>query len=57
MVRLFRGVRYEIDFKNPQGVQEGIQQILVDGKAIEGNLIPVMKKEVCKVTVIMGENE
>jgi cellobiose phosphorylase len=37
IVRMFRGVRYEIDVTNPQGVES----LVVDGARISGNLIPL----------------
>jgi cellobiose phosphorylase len=40
--RKFRGAEYHIEIKNPDHVMKGIAQINIDGKAVEGNLIPVM---------------
>ena len=39
--RKFRGKLFDITVHNPRGVQKGVKQILVDGKAIDGNLIKV----------------
>ncbi len=41
--RRFRGAEYNITVKNPEGKQKGISQITVDGKPIEGNIVPFSK--------------
>lgn len=38
--RVFRGAQYDIVVKNPQGINKGIKQITVNGKAISGNVVP-----------------
>ena len=38
--RRFRGAEYTISVKNPDGKQKGVKQLLVDGKPVEGNVIP-----------------
>ena len=38
--RKFRDAEYNITIKNPNGKQCGVSQVVVDGKAIEGNTIP-----------------
>jgi cellobiose phosphorylase len=43
--RYFRGTRYCIEVKNPQGKQKGITQLTVNGKSIAGNLIPLSASE------------
>ena len=53
--RLYRGVTYHITVKNPDHVQKGIKEMIVDGQSISGNVIPPAKgKETCEVTVLMG---
>lgn len=39
--RDFRGARYRVFIENPLGLQKGKIQLEVDGKAIEGNLVPI----------------
>lgn len=39
--RQFRGDRFEIRVSNPNHVCKGVKKVVVDGKAIEGNVIPV----------------
>ncbi len=39
--RQYRGATYDITFKNPDHVSKGIKSVTVDGKAIEGNILPV----------------
>ena len=39
--REFRGSRYEIEVKNPNGVCKGVAKLIVDGKEVAGNVVPV----------------
>lgn len=53
--RSFRGVDYTIEIKNPNRKQCGVRQIVVDGKTIEGNLIPLAPTgSSVKVEVTLG---
>lgn len=53
--RPFRGAIYDIEVENPQGKENGVNSIFVDGKRIEGNLIsPHSDGKVHKVKVVMG---
>jgi N,N'-diacetylchitobiose phosphorylase len=38
--RVFRGKKVSIEVRNPNGVQKGVKKLLLNGKLIEGNLIP-----------------
>lgn len=40
VTRKFRGGEYHIIVKNPEGKEKGVKQITVDGKTIEGTVIP-----------------
>ncbi len=51
--RKFRGGEYRIKVSNPDGVQHGVRQVKVDGKPIDGNLVPVMEGR-HDVEVLMG---
>jgi len=42
VTRQFRGATYQIDVKNPHGSMKGVASLVVDGKAVEGNIIPLM---------------
>ena len=42
VTRQFRGATYLIEVKNPNGVMKGVASLSVDGKRIEGNIIPLM---------------
>ncbi len=54
-VRQFRGASYSITFKNPDHVCKGVKSVTVDGKAIEGNVLPVFGDgKTHEVEVIMG---
>jgi cellobiose phosphorylase len=55
ITRKFRGVTYQIKVTNPNKVQKGVKKLIVDGKEVAGNIIPIMPKgNTCKVEVIMG---
>ena len=55
IIRFFRGVKYNITVKNPDGISKGVKCLMVDDKPIEGNLIPFKEgnKEV-RIDVILG---
>ena len=38
--RRYRDAEYTIRVKNPEGKQSGVSSLIVDGKAIEGTVIP-----------------
>lgn len=53
--RVFRGRRIRIEVTNPCGVCRGIRSITVDGKPLEGSLIPVGRlKDGSRVAAVMG---
>ncbi|SHE78129.1 cellobiose phosphorylase [Mariniphaga anaerophila] len=54
VTRRFRNTEYQIEVLNPDSVSKGVKMLVVDGLQIEGNKIPVQKKKVCQVKVIMG---
>jgi len=39
--RRFRGVTYTISVRNPRGRSKGVKSLLVDGRRVEGNVIPL----------------
>ena len=39
--RRFRGVAYAIEVRNPRGRNRGVRSLVVNGRRIEGNLIPL----------------
>jgi cellobiose phosphorylase len=43
MTRVFRGKKLAIAVRNPAGVQKGVKKLLLNGKLLDGNLIPVEK--------------
>ncbi len=51
--RAFRGATFDIEVRNPAGVQKGVKQITVDGKAVSGNVVP-FAPGTHKVEVVMG---
>ncbi len=54
VTRQFRGAEYQIQVSNPDGVSKGVKRVSVDGKIVEGNLIPVFEGGVHKVEVVLG---
>ena len=51
--RLYRGTMYHITISNPEGAQKGVRKILVDGREITSDVVPVSKKKEAYVEVIM----
>jgi cellobiose phosphorylase len=41
VTRIFRGCTYSITVKNPAHICKGVQSLLVDGKKISGNRVPL----------------
>ena len=55
ITRWYRGSNYIINVKNPDHVSKGIKKIVVDGKEISGNILPVFNDgKDHNVEVIMG---
>ena len=40
ILRKFREAEYTITIKNPDGKESGVKQVVVDGKTINGTIIP-----------------
>jgi len=51
--RLFRGTEYNIQFKNVSGRALSVKKILVKGREIKGNVIPISKQKTCLVEVTL----
>ena len=55
VTREFKGAKYEISIKNPSHVSCGVSSLIVDGKVVEGNIIPDFKDgETHTVEAILG---
>ena len=53
--RQYRGATYNITVKNPDHVCKGVKSVTVDGKAVEGNVLPVAENgATVNVEVVMG---
>lgn len=52
--RVCRGATYRISVKNPSRKSKGISKIIVDGKPIDGNLIPWFQGGVHEVEATLG---
>jgi cellobiose phosphorylase len=52
--RVFRGATYNIEVKNPDHISKGVKKLIINGKEMEGNIIPLMpENSVNHVEVIM----
>ena len=51
---MYRGTLYNIEVFNPNHVEKGVKEIVVDGNLIVGNVLPVSTNKDCNVKVIMG---
>jgi cellobiose phosphorylase len=55
LTRKYKDADYEIEVKNPSHISKGVKQITVDGKPVDGNVIPNFKDgKTHKVEVVMG---
>ena len=56
VTRRFRGVVHEISVENPDGVCSGVRSLKVDGREVEGDLVPLpVGREKVDVEVVLGE--
>jgi len=56
--RIFRQAMYDIKVGNPRHLSKGIDAIFIDGKKIEGNILPrALAGSSQKVEVVMGRGE
>ena len=53
ITRTFRGAVYEIELDNSAGRCVGARSIVVDGKSIQGNILPLFKDGVHRVQVVI----
>ena len=54
--RRFRGVLYEIEVANPDGVSRGVRSLHVDGREVAGDVIPLAAGGPVQVQVVLGAN-
>jgi cellobiose phosphorylase len=55
VTREFRGDLYQITVKNPNHVSKGVVKMIVDGKEVKGNIIPLAgDKKMHEVEVVLG---
>ncbi len=55
VTRRFRGATYEITVSNPDGVSTGVRSLVVDGLAVEGDVVPLAEgAERVTVEVVLG---
>jgi len=51
--RMFRGTQYDIQVKNESGKAGCVKCLVVDGKEISGNLVPLCRQKTCRVEVTL----
>ena len=49
--RVFRGARYAVSVHNPGRVEKGVRSVVVNGKRIDGNVVPPPKRGTRRVRV------
>lgn len=55
IIRQYRNTTYNITIKNPNGVMSGVKSVMIDGKPVPGNKIPLQdSKTVHTVEVVLG---
>ncbi len=55
VTRRFRGATYVIEVKNPSHVCKGVKQVTVDGKMLDGKLLPIFgDNKLHQVSVLLG---
>ena len=55
LTRRYRGATYRITVENPAQVEYGVKSVSVDGKAIEGQVLPLLPAgAACEARVVMG---
>jgi cellobiose phosphorylase len=52
VTRRFRGNTYVIEVQNPNGKQRGVKKLLVDGKELAGNVLPVRPPQSQPIQVV-----
>ena len=50
--RTFRGARYRITVKNPDGRMKGVRRLTVDGKPVAGQLVPLLAGDTVHIVEI-----
>ena len=54
VTRKCRGAEYRIAVKNPKNASKGVASLVVDGKPVEGNVIPWFDSGVHEVIAVLG---
>ncbi|HDL17952.1 MAG TPA: glycosyl transferase family 36, partial [Bacteroidetes bacterium] len=54
MERIYRGTRYMIHVVNPDHVERGIKEIVVDGRKVKTAVLAISNRKICSVDVVMG---
>jgi cellobionic acid phosphorylase len=55
MIRKIRGISFDVQIVNPEGVQHGVREVWIDGRRYKGNRVPFPRSgKHCSVKVVMG---
>jgi cellobiose phosphorylase len=54
LTRIYRGTTYHVTVKNPNKVNCGVKSMVVDGKKLKGNLLPIKEGKTVKVEITLG---
>jgi cellobiose phosphorylase len=54
VMRKFRSAEYDIEVRNPRGVEKGVREVRLDGRLLPDNLVPPAEAGRHKVDVLMG---
>jgi len=55
MQRVFRGAKVSIEVKNPAGANSGLKSLTVDGKPVQGEIVPAeLIKDGSKIVAVLG---
>lgn len=54
VTREFRGVTYRIEVTNPNSVSRGVMSLEVDGKVVQGNVVPILERGEHTIKVVLG---
>ncbi|HYP87511.1 MAG TPA: hypothetical protein VEQ59_05150, partial [Polyangiaceae bacterium] len=58
VTRVLRGTTYKLRIKNPHHVSKGVRSLVVDGKTISGQIVPLLNDgKTHEVEVLMGAQE
>jgi cellobiose phosphorylase len=52
VARVFRGKQFDIELRNPNGIQKGVKSVTLNGRVLDGNFIPIDAAEPSNTVVV-----